>query len=699
MITFFMQSLSLNLTVLTMFLLSSLVAFGAEFHVSTQGDDANSGTKDAPFATLHRARDAARGHDKATLFVHGGIYFLQEPLELTAEDSGLTLKAFGKERPILSGGRPIRGWRQGEGDLWTTRIPRTASAAWRFEQLFVNGRRAVPAREPNQFYFYLKDVQETILEPGEGRVPERAEQKLSLLPKDFEILAKLSEEALKDLRFVAYHKWDNTRRSISRLDPESHSLVIEGPGMKSWNPLRAGVRYFVENFREALDSPGEWFLDHDDILYYAPLPDEDMNTAEVFAPVLDRLLILRGDPNGAYVEDVTIQGMSFRHAASPSSVADFGPVQAAATLEAAVMADRARNITIEDCEIGHVGGYGLWFRKDCRECILRKSLVHDLGAGGIRIGENAQAKDQEEETGRVVLDNNIIRHGGRIYPCAVGLWIGFSPDNRVSHNEIADFFYTGISVGWRWGYKESSAKRNIIEFNHVHHIGQGALSDMGGIYTLGPSEGTVVRNNVFHDVVAHGYGGWGLYTDEGSTGILFENNLVYNVKTGAFHQHYGRENTLRNNILAFSELYQLQATRVEEHLSFTLENNIVVWDRGILLQGPWDRMRHVSRNNCFWHTGNEPVAFMGKTLEQWQAAGNEEGSIIADPGFVALDRFDFRFSSKESHSILRQIGFTPFDSSKAGVYGDEDWIRLAREIEYAPLQLPPPPPEDIPKAD
>ena len=112
----------------------------------------------------------------------------------------------------------------------------------------------------------------------------------------------------------------------------------------------------------------------------------------------------------------------------------------------------------------------------------------------------------------------------------------------------------------------------------------------------------MVRNNLIHDVNAHSYGGWGLYTDEGSTGIVLESNVVYRCKSATFHQHYGRDNVIRNNVLAFGHEHQIMRSREEAHLSFIFTNNIVYFDSGELLGSIGLNNNFRMDSNVYWDT-------------------------------------------------------------------------------------------------
>jgi hypothetical protein len=666
---------------------NELHAAGVKIYVSTLGNDANSGTKDLPLASLNGAviklrmlRASQTFDGPAEVIIGEGEYFLTEPVVLSPYDSGtgtspVTFKAEVGAHPVFYGGKKIRGFEKLSETLWRAKIPEVAVYGWYFEQLYVNGNRAVLARSPNSGFYSLKGVSETVFDKGKGRSPELAVQWIKLFSDGAAQVASFSAEDFSNAVITFYHNWDNTRKHMFGFEKDSSSVFTVGEGMKSWNSINKKSRYILENYKVALDTCGEWYLDRTGYLYYIPVRGETLNDLEVIAPVTEHFMFIQGDEKtGKKVENIRFEGLSFKVSGYKMPASGNEPAQAAAPVEAVVMADYAKNIQFVNCDIAHTGTSAVWFRKACSYSRIENCYFHDLGAGGVKIGDAVQPENPADLTKNILVDNNIIRSGGFVFPCAVGITLFQTSDNQITHNEIADFRYSGISVGWIWGYAYSPSKRNKIEFNHIHHLGWGELCDMGGVYCLGESEGTTVSNNVIHHVYSFDYGGWGLYTDEGSTGIVMENNLVYNCKSSGFHQHYGKENFIRNNIFADNMKAQLQATRIENHLSFSFNRNVIWFSTGDLLSNNWKKINLQSDHNCYWDTRTKEIRFGKQSIAEWQKSGKDLHSIIANPEFADTATFDFRIKNK---AAMRKIGFEVFDYSRAGVYGSDEWKKQA----------------------
>ncbi len=683
-----------------MFTLALSMAAGAQpsrtLFVAANGNDAWSGAfanpnadgSDGPFATIAGARDAIRelrkgGIGPIDVEVRGGVYRITEPITFTPEDSGTELSRvrytnYGFERPVISGGVAITQWTL-EGDCWVSKLPEGVSA---FSALWVNGEYRRPARMPNDGYLRTAGTAPAIKDNAGADQPNNIAFKYA--PNDFQSWPDLAEATV-----VVMHSWDTSFHHVASIDDETN-LVTFTAASGSWAFERWGPRqrYYIEGIRAALDAPGEWYVDNKaGLLYYWPMDGEDPATAEVIVPVATALLRLEGDPAGdRFVENITIEGLAFHHANQVLPKDGMPCKQAAYPVPAAIEANGARNCIIENNEIAHSVTYGIWFREGCADNIIRKNHVHDLGAGGIRIGVGNNPATENEATLRNVVDNNWIHDGGKKYLAAVGVYIGRTSFNTVSHNDISDFFYTGVSVGWSWGYQPSSAHHNIIEYNHIHDLGKYVLSDMGGIYTLGLAPGTTLRHNVIHDVYSYSYGGWGIYPDEGSTDLVIENNVVYNTKTGGFHQHYGKENRVRNNIFAFATEANIIRTREEDHISFYFERNIVVFDNAKPLGSNWKNGNFRNDYNCWWDTAHASFDFAGKSFAEWQAAGADVHSIIEDPLFEDAAARDFTL--KADSPAITKPGFQPIDTSTAGLYGVVEWVDAPKSIKRDPLGQP-----------
>lgn len=688
--------------------LNSFHLFAIDLYIATTGNDTNQGTKNQPLATLKGARDAIRKlrskgalNEGITVIIEKGTYFMNEPLILTAEDaapsvSPVVFMAAPGEKVEFIGGIEITNLVKVNDKLWKTSVAQVARYGCQFEQLFVNEKRAVRARTPNVGQlFYVKSAEQITIKQG---VPDQPAYftvaKIIADSTDVASLTNIRPEDLQNANLTIYHYWVTTRKVIEAFDPTTNTFFTVGKEMIHWPKVQGELRYFIENYKEDLDAPGEWFLEKDGTLYYIPRKDERIEDIKMIAPVLDKFIVIQGDgAAGKYVENISFRNIAFKVAGYKMPRQGDAAVQAAAPTEAVIMADFAKNIEFYNCEIAHTGLGAIWFRQSCSDSKIIHCYLHDLGAGGIKIGPVLKVgtsyysplKDSTAISKNIIVDNNIIRSGGWVFPSAVGVTIFNASDNKITHNEIADFRYSGISAGWVWTYATSYSKRNIITYNHIHHLGWGELSDMGGVYTIGKSEGTIVSNNNIHHIYSHAYNGaWGLYYDEGATGIIFENNLVYACKTGGFMSHFGKDNITRNNIFAFNLKSQIQATsdsRLEEHHSFQFTNNIIYFNSGSLLGvggGGWvgDRINFKSDSNCYWDERTKDVQFGKFTLKEWQQkSGKDTHSIIADPDFINSKELDFKLKNK---AIAKRIDFKPFDFNKAGVYGSQKWIELAQ---------------------
>ena len=647
---------------------SPLAAAPLILHVSPAGRDSWSGlpaapaNADGPLATLPAALQKARAArktlpapDSVSILLRAGTYELDAPVVLTPDDSGASpqapflIAAYPGEHPVLSGGRRLAGWRPSPDakGVWELALPAPLPGETLFRSLFLDGRRAVRARTPNEGQFFRMDG------------PRAQDKPCAFKFRDTDLRPEWAGAEI-----VALEKWTSWRFPLQSV-PSNHWAVLGGDSTP--HTREKDARYFVENLPAALDAPGEWYLDPAArLLKYIPLPGENPAQLETIAPRLTELVRFQGDLAARRTaRHITLRGLAFRHTDWPSSPTGHRDSQAAPTIRGVVRGEAAVDCAIESCEFSRLGAYAVDFGKGCQGARITRCEMFDLGAGGVRLGEVTRPSTAFEESHSHRVEDNQIRHAGLVYFPAVGVFISHSGTNRVAHNDIHHLFYSAVSAGWQWGYQETPCRENIIEFNHLHHLGQGLLSDMGAVYTLGIQHGTVIRNNLIHDVESFTYGGWGLYTDEGSTGILLENNIVYRCKSAGFHQHYGRENIVRNNIFAFNRENQIMRTRAEAHTSFFFTNNIVLFDSGNLLGSNWSNDHYdMDRNLYFDARPGAILRFAGASLDQWQARGHDTHSLVADPQFTDAAKFDFTLRGT---SPALKTGFHPIDLSTVGV--------------------------------
>ena len=553
-----------------------------EIWISPKGSDFNNGTRQSPKATLtsalRQAREWRRTEDNRiqggiTIYMEGGTYAFHEPVFIRPEDSGTKesptiIRSVGDEKVILSGGISINGWKK-QGKVWVADVPVFNGRPLDFRQLWVNGKKAVRARDVEDFEKMNRicsvDEKNEIL-----YVPAVSIRRL--IDNKGNLKAKYAEMVLHQMWCVA-----NLRIRSVEVQGDSAAIRFHQPESRiqfehPWpRPMVTtdghNSAFYLTNARELQDVPGEWYHDIDARkVYYYPREGEKMQEAEVIVPAVETLVRVEGtlDRPVCHIrfEKITFSYTTWMRPSEKGHV----PLQAGMYLTdgyridpkmqrnylnhpldnqgwlgrpaAAVRVVAARQIDFERCRFEHLGSTGLDYEEAVQGGVVRGCLFHDIAGNGLLVGSFSPAAhethlpydpaDRREVCTQQQINNCYFTEIGNEDWGCLAIAAGYVGDVNIEHNEISEVPYSGISLGWGWTQTVNCMRNNRVHANLIHHYAK-HMYDVAGIYTLGSQPKSYVTENCVHSIYKPGYvhdpNHWFyLYTDEGSSFITVRDN-------------------------------------------------------------------------------------------------------------------------------------------------------------------------------
>jgi hypothetical protein len=643
---------------------------GAIFYVAQDGNDAWSGKLDSPnadktdgpFATIARAVEAIRQLKKdnttseaLSIVLRDGIHFLDKPITLTQIDGGsnicpITYMAYPGEKPIISGGKKITGtWKTYKDQIMVCNISEVKEGKWKFNQLFVNGKRQTRARIPHDDYYYI----------------EKAVSPTSFQYKEDEFKRW---QNLNEVEVVFFHSWNETRFIVSELDENERIVKFLDPKAMhviGWEGTGGPNRYYIENIIEGLQQPGDWYLNtHTGDLYYWCI--DDIDKLEIIAPVLNELIRLEGGLKEQHIQNVIFRGITFAHTdwkLPENGYPDCGDV-GDIVHPSAITWENARYCSMQDCCIRNVATYALEMTGYGNSVI--NCHIYDTGSGGI------VSRNYNEE--RNVFMFNHIHNCGEVYPSAVAINID-DGGGTVSHNLIHDITQSGVYTR-HWGTETQSTERAnqeqglLIEYNEIYNCCT-RISDDGGLFVR--DSNIIIRNNLIHDCYSYGgrCPGWGIYLGCETRDTIVENNIVYRADEVVHVWFSDRNIVMQNNIFIGGRLdqicYQNPSDRSHENIK-TLRNIFYYTKPSVLFALSHEKcLPAESDYNLYFCTAGE-LTISGisgvSTFADWQAKGFDKNSVVANPLFVDPDNDDY---SLRTDSPAFKLGFKPIDMSRVGI--------------------------------
>ncbi len=588
-------------------------AFGlaaADIWVSPQGNDRHDGTAQSPKATLNaalrQAREWRRLNDAGieggiTIYLTGGTHALYEPLFIRPEDSGTEtsptiIRSAPGQLAVVSGGVPFGHWKK-QGKLWVADAPEFNGRPLEFRQLYINGKKAVRARDVANFE-QMHRIRSVDTENEILWVPAAAVQQLTKAPCAEMVLHQMW--CIANLRIKSIDVQGDSA-AVRFHQPESR-IQFESPWPRPMVTTDGhNSAFYLTNARELLDCPGEWFHDiRTGKVYYYPLVGEESIT-EAIAPGVETLVNVEGTLD-CPVSHLRFVDLSFRYTTwMRPTLQGHVPLQAGMYLTdgytlspkmvrpdgnhlldnqgwlgrpaSAVRVRAARDIDFEGCTFEHLGSTGLDYEWGTQGGTVSNCLFRDIAGNGILAGSFSPAAheihlpydptDAREVCSHLTLSKNRITDVTNEDWGTVGICAGYVRHINIEYNEISEVSYTGISLGWGWTQTVNCMRNNRVHGNHIHHYGK-HMYDVAGIYTLGAQPKTVISGNKVHSIFRPGYvhdpSHWFyLYTDEGSSFITVKDNEVEGDKF--LKNANGPGNTWENNRFPLDNLLPpVQAT-------------------------------------------------------------------------------------------------------------------------------------------
>ena len=553
-----------------------------EIWISPKGSDFNDGTRQSPKATLtsalRQAREWRRTEDNRiqggiTIYMEGGTYAFYEPVFIRPEDSGTKesptiIRSVGDEKVILSGGISINGWKK-QGKVWVADVPVFNGRPLDFRQLWVNGKKAVRARDVEDFEKMNRicsvDEKNEIL-----YVPAVSIRRL--IDNKGNLKAKYAEMVLHQMWCVANLRIRSVEvqgdsAAIRFHQPESR-IQFEHPWPRPMVTTNGhNSAFYLTNARELQDVPGEWYHDIDARkVYYYPREGEKMQEAEVIVPAVETLVRVEGtvDRPVCHIrfEKITFSYTTWMRPSEKGHV----PLQAGMYLTdgyridpkmqrnylnhpldnqgwlgrpaAAVRVVAAKQIDFERCRFEHLGSTGLDYEEAVQGGVVRGCLFRDIAGNGLLVGSFSPAAhethlpydpaDRREVCTQQHINNCYFTEIGNEDWGCLAIAAGYVGDVNIEHNEISEVPYSGISLGWGWTQTVNCMRNNRVHANLIHHYAK-HMYDVAGIYTLGSQPKSYVTENCVHSIYKPGYvhdpNHWFyLYTDEGSSFITVRDN-------------------------------------------------------------------------------------------------------------------------------------------------------------------------------